>query len=101
MLLHDLLCTSETSAGVVASEEESHREQQAQILDFTFAELEREIEQIHALGCILRNVREGWVDFLSRRGAQWIYFCWRRGEKSVQFYHPAVRGAAIDRYPLA
>ena len=70
-----------------------------QALEACLLKLEEEIEEIHRLGCLLRHVERGWVDFLTRRGPEWVYYCWQRGEKEVQFYHP-LRGGFFERQPL-
>lgn len=62
-------------------------------------DLEVEIRKIQELGCLLRHPERGLVDFLGRRGESWIYYCWRRGEKEVGFYH-TLRGGFLERKPL-
>ena len=61
--------------------------------------LEREIEKIRTLGCLLRHPERGWVDFLARRDKEWICYCWRRGEQKIKFYH-TLRGGFFERQLL-
>ncbi|MBI2167295.1 MAG: DUF2203 family protein [Candidatus Omnitrophica bacterium] len=71
-----------------------------QELEKTLEELAKSMEKIQGLGCVLRHVRRGLVDFLAKEGEKMIYYCWRRGEKEIQFYHP-LRGGLFERRPLA
>lgn len=64
------------------------------------AGIEEVILQIQNLGCRLRHAERGWVDFLAKKGEEKIYFCWERGEKEIQFYHP-LGGGFFERHPLA
>jgi hypothetical protein len=75
-------------------------EVQLQELEQTLHRLEKELKEIRSLGCLLRHPERGLVDFLAKEGEQWIYFCWRRGERDIQFYH-SLRGGYFERKPLA
>ncbi|MBI4115319.1 MAG: DUF2203 family protein [Candidatus Omnitrophica bacterium] len=68
-------------------------------LEETLLKLEEQIQKICELGCLLRHPEKGLVDFLARKGEDWIYYCWRRGEKQIQFYH-TLRGGYLERQPL-
>ena len=74
-------------------------EERLQEMETTLTVLEHEIENIRGLGCTLRHVERGLVDFLARRQEEWFYYCWRRGEKAVRFYH-SLRGGFLERQPL-
>ena len=76
------------------SEECSHE------LEKALAGIEEVIRKIHGLGCRLRHAERGWIDFLAKKGEKKIYFCWRRGEKEIQFYH-SLGGGFFERCPLA
>lgn len=81
--------------------EEAHLpETKFQELEETLEELAKSMEKIREFGCVLRHVRRGLVDFLAKEGEKWIYYCWRRGEKEIQYYHP-LRGGLFERRPLA
>lgn len=51
------------------------------------------------LGCLLREVGEGEVDFLARRGREEIYLCWKLGEERVEHWHRVDEGLG-ERRPL-
>jgi len=69
-------------------------------LEKAIVRLEEDIQKIRELGCILRSVERGWVDFPSRRGDETVYFCWKRGEKAIQYYHTAQEPWST-RHPLS
>ena len=72
-----------------------------QELETALLALEGEIDRIRELGCFLRHVERGLVDFLAQRerDQKWIYYCWRRGEKEIQYYHTP-GGGFLERQPL-
>jgi hypothetical protein len=86
LLMHELIIDAERHGGL--SQETADLEEEIRTLETAIADLEKDIHAIHELGCIVRNVEKGWVDFLGRWRGELIYFCWRRGEMSIQFYHP-------------
>ena len=80
-------------------DEVSPPEERLQELEEMLVKMEIEIEKIQKLGCRLRHPERGLVDFLSRQGEEWIYYCWKRGEKNIQFYHTPF-GGFFERRPL-
>lgn len=57
-------------------------------------------ERLEAIGCVLRDVETGLVDFPSRAGGGEIFLCWRLGEDGIAFWHGTAEGYA-GRKPLA
>lgn len=51
------------------------------------------------IGCELKDLSMGLVDFPSYRGKELVYLCWRRGEPRVEFWHDLNSGFA-GRKPL-
>jgi hypothetical protein len=49
--------------------------------------VQRTIEQIHATGCIVKDLDVGLLDFPSRINNEEVYLCWRLGEDRIRFYH--------------
>lgn len=74
-------------------------EKEARDLDEAYASLEKEITGIAALGCVIRSMEKGFVDFLGVHGGETVYFSWRMGEKSIQYYRTASSPVA-ERLPL-
>jgi hypothetical protein len=71
-------------------------------------ELEREaaavarcVEQLQALGVLVKDLDQGLVDFPARRGRDEVLLCWRVGEHEVAFWHGLDEGfAGRKRLPL-
>jgi hypothetical protein len=57
------------------------------------------VEGIHELGGMVKDVDEGLVDFLARRGEEDVLLCWRLGEQAVLHWHGLEEGFA-GRKPL-
>jgi len=51
------------------------------------------------LGCDLKDLDHGLVDFPSIRDGKLVYLCWRRGEDQVRYWHDLDAGFA-GRQPL-
>lgn len=51
------------------------------------------------LGCELKDIDAGLVDFPSYREGQLIYLCWKQGETEIKFWHTLDSGFA-NRQPL-
>ncbi len=97
LLMHELIAHAENKDGLfpvaIGLDEE------VRLLETAIVNLEEDIRSIQALGCVLRNVERGWVDFFGEWKGEQIYFCWKRGESSIQFYHP-LKGDMSERRPL-
>ena len=52
------------------------------------------IDEIHALGCELKDVGRGLVDFPARIGTEVAYLCWQRGEDRLGWWHTLEAGFA-------
>jgi len=50
-------------------------------------------------GCVVKDLDQGLVDFLSRRAGETVFLCWRLGETSIQYWHGLKEGFA-GRKPL-
>jgi len=63
--------------------------------------LRESIEKVQELGCLVKDLDIGLVDFPTRfRGVE-VYLCWRMGESVIEFWHGMDEGfrgrKAIDR----
>ncbi len=61
--------------------------------------LRRALGRLEALGCQLKDVGKGLVDFPSRLGGKEVLLCWSLGEESVSYYHDPRAGYA-GRQPI-
>ncbi|MHB8634259.1 MAG: DUF2203 domain-containing protein [Thermoplasmatota archaeon] len=44
------------------------------------------------IGCELKDVEAGLVDFRGQLGSEVVYLCWRDGEEAIRYYHPLHTG---------
>jgi len=63
------------------------------------AEMEALVQQVQALGVLIKDARIGLLDFPAWRNDREVYLCWRYGEKSVAYWHDIDAGYS-GRQPL-
>lgn len=61
--------------------------------------LEEAVNQIQEMGCVVKDLDAGLVDFPSLREGQEVYLCWKMGEKRIDYWHSMDEGFA-SRKPL-
>jgi hypothetical protein len=64
-----------------------------------FQHFDRLIGEINRMGCLLKDVSHGLVDFPAIRDGREVYLCWQLGEPEVRFWHDLDAGFA-GRQPL-
>jgi len=52
-----------------------------------FVEIGQLIQQLQAMGCVVKDINVGLLDFLCDRDGRDVYLCWRYGEPEISFYH--------------
>ena len=45
------------------------------------------VERINEIGCAVKDLDAGLVDFPTLLGEREVYLCWKRGERSIGFWH--------------
>jgi len=55
--------------------------------------------RFQALGCDVKDLDQGLVDFRSRIGTEYVYLCWKHGETSITFWH-GLQGGFANRQPI-
>ncbi|HEX6491219.1 MAG TPA: DUF2203 domain-containing protein [Gaiellaceae bacterium] len=68
-------------------------------IDAEAAGVVRCVEELQALGVLVKDLDQGLVDFPARRGEDEVLLCWRLGEEKVAFWHGRDDGFA-GRRPL-
>ena len=56
-------------------------------------------EQISELGCELKDIDQGLIDFRTEMDGREVYLCWKFGEERVEWWHELDTGFA-GRQPL-
>lgn len=57
------------------------------------------IERVRELGCEVKDIDQGLVDFRTVRDGREVYLCWKLGEPDVRWWHELETGFA-GRRPL-
>lgn len=97
ILMHELLRERESHLGSENLAEEL--EQDIHALEGAILGLEHDLREIRKLGCVIRNLEKGFVDFPGRRDGKSVYFCWKLGEASIRYYH-SLKGELSKRIPI-
>ena len=67
--------------------------------------LKSAVEEIQEIGCIIKDLDAGLVDFPTLLSGEEVYLCWRMGETDIQFWHSVHEGFAgrkeIDEHFMA
>jgi hypothetical protein len=69
--------------------------------DSSAARLRSAIEQVQELGCVVKDLDMGLVDFPTTFRGEEVYLCWKMGEPDITFWHRVDEGfpgrKAIDQ----
>jgi hypothetical protein len=69
--------------------------------DTSAASLRSAIEQVQALGCVVKDLDIGLIDFPTEFRGEEVYLCWKLGEPKIEFWHGVEEGfrgrKAIDQ----
>ena len=60
---------------------------------------ESALKQLECLGCVLKDLSVGLVDFYTLRDGQQMCLCWRSGEEQIRYWHSLEEGYA-GRQPI-
>ncbi len=60
----------------------------------TYARLRAALEDIQSTGALVKDLRQGLLDFPSRRGDRTIYLCWKYQEEEILYWHERDSGFA-------
>src|SRR5262249_51956054 len=52
------------------------------------------LDEIHATGCVVKDLDSGLIDFPALLKNEEVYLCWRLGEDRIRFYHRQDEGFA-------
>ncbi len=68
-------------------------------LKFIAEEFNVSLHELSSLGCLVKDIDAGLVDFPSIRNGREVFLCWRRGESRVGYWHSIEEGFA-GRKPI-
>jgi len=70
-----------------------------QELNSALTRLYAAIEELEAMGVVLKSIDEGLIDFPAKRFGEDVWLCWKSGEDEVKFWHGKDEGF-MGRKPL-
>ena len=80
---------------------DSDLEKDIQNLEETIYELAKEIDTLIELGCVLRSIDAGLVDFPGQHQGERVFFAWKAGEKQITYIRRrSAGGASVERQPI-
>ncbi len=59
--------------------------------------LQLSVREVMELGCLVKGVREGLVDFPHLKEGREVCLCWKHGEEDIEFWHEVDTGFAGRR----
>jgi hypothetical protein len=59
--------------------------------------LKSAVEEIQEIGCLMKDLDTGLIDFPTLFRGEEVYLCWRMGESDIQFWHGVHEGFAGRR----
>lgn len=75
------------------------RETEAERLRSVAAEITAAVERVNALGCLVKDLDMGLVDFFSMQGTDPVFLCWQFGEPAITHWHAMDEGYS-NRRPI-
>ena len=63
-------------------------------------EISAAVERINAMGCLVKDIEQGLVDFYAVLDEDPVFLCWQFGEPAVTHWHPLDEGFD-ERRPIA
>jgi hypothetical protein len=99
----DIVKTHERITNLQASLESAKSKDQSPIqsqLDRQVEQLQNYVEELHEIGCDLKDYQMGLVDFLGRHRGHDVCLCWKLGEDAIAYWHEIQTGFA-GRQPVS
>jgi hypothetical protein len=96
----EVLSAIETSGATSANTDVRALREKEALAAHLIEQFREALEDVASRGCILRDIDLGLVDFYAMGKDGVVCLCWRRGETSIEHWHPVDQGFS-GRRPLA
>jgi hypothetical protein len=99
----DIVKTHERVTALQSSLDSAKHKDQANIqaqLDRQVENLQSYVDELHEIGCDLKDYQIGLVDFIGRHRGHDVCLCWKLGEENVSYWHEIQTGFA-GRQPVS
>jgi hypothetical protein len=84
LFLHELVCAAERTNGLPDGKDDL--EDGIHALEEAIEDLAKDVDAIFGMGCLLRDIEKGHVEFFGAHGGQEVYFSWHLGESRIGQY---------------
>ena len=84
----------ETVERIIAIKKDADNKTDDAAVAKTMERLEKEIQKLEDLGCVVKDMTTGLIDFPAVRLGTRVWLCWRLGEERVMFWHGLHEGFA-------
>ena len=61
--------------------------------------LQQELKGVQRLGCFVKDIERGLVDFYHELDGELVFLCWKYGEEKIRYWH-SVRSGFSGRRPI-
>ena len=78
---------------------EADNSKEMAVLNDLAVQFNKQLEMLEDMGCQVKDLDQGLVDFLSVREGRLIHLCWKEGEPAIQYWH-TLDGGFKGRQPL-
>jgi hypothetical protein len=79
---------------IIAIKKDADSKTDDEAITRTMEGLEKEIQKLEDLGCVLKDMNTGLIDFPAVRLGTRVWLCWKLGEEAVTFWHGLNEGFA-------
>jgi len=94
---HELLVKLQLQLAQTPAKDQAAMQKQ---LDAATVKLNGYAEELHHIGCEMKDLQNGVVDFIGRHQGHDVCLCWKLGEESIGYWHEQQSGFA-GRQPIA
>ena len=67
-------------------------EARAERLRTLAGEIQAAVERVNGMGCLVKDLDQGLVDFYAERDGETVFLCWQLGEPAVAWWHGLEEG---------
>jgi hypothetical protein len=86
--------------GTLAAAKQKDQSTKQKELDHAIELLQNYVDELHEVGCELKDYQTGLVDFLGRHRGHEVCLCWKLGEDHIAYWHEIQSGFA-GRQPVS
>jgi hypothetical protein len=102
-VVSDIVKTHEQMTDLQSQLEAAKHKDQAPLqtrIDATMEHLQSYVDELHDIGCDLKDYQMGLVDFIGRHRGHDVCLCWKLGEETIAHWHEIQTGFA-GRQPVS